>query len=45
MSLDFDIAPFCNEIKCTNLLTSNTEFKNGYCFCCQWEIEKEKDES
>ena len=36
MSLDFDIAPYCNGECCTNLLTSRADYERGYCGLC-WE--------
>lgn len=45
MSLDFDIAPHCKGKRCTNLLTSWVDFKNGYCDLCiqeKWDEEKER---
>ena len=37
MSLDFDIAPYCKIKTCTNLLTSEIEYKSGLCYLCEFE--------
>ena len=39
MSLDFDHAPYCDNPRCTNLLTSESEYKSGLCYLCEFEDE------
>lgn len=43
MSIDFDDAPMCNGKYCTNLLTSWSDFKRGFCDICAWEDQNEQD--
>lgn len=40
MSLPFEIAPDCASKNCTNLLTSRSEFKRGYCLPCQEDAQE-----
>lgn len=43
MSIDHEYANPCSGKNCTNLLTSRTEHKNGYCLACEDEkFEKNK---
>ena len=41
MSLEFEHAPTCRGIRCTDQLTSHTDAERGLCPCCQ-EEERER---
>ena len=40
MSLDFEIAPYCESEGCTNLLTARADYEKGYCVLCQEDNKK-----